>query len=34
MLHCHLLKHEDRGLMAQFVVVNPGQQPGHVGHHS
>jgi blue copper oxidase len=34
MLHCHLLKHEDRGLMAQFVVVEPGQQPGNVGHHS
>jgi blue copper oxidase len=34
MLHCHLLKHEDRGLMAQFVVVEPGQRAGPVGHHS
>jgi blue copper oxidase len=25
MMHCHLLRHEDRGLMAQFVVVEPGQ---------
>ena len=26
MYHCHLLWHEDRGLMGQFVVVEPGQQ--------
>jgi blue copper oxidase len=32
MLHCHLLRHEDRGLMAQFVVVEPGQQAGHPHH--
>lgn len=24
MFHCHLLAHEDRGLMGQFVVVEPG----------
>jgi blue copper oxidase len=36
MFHCHLLKHEDEGMMGQFVVVErPGQQadsippPGH-----
>jgi FtsP/CotA-like multicopper oxidase with cupredoxin domain len=28
MIHCHLLQHEDRGMMAQFVVVEPGQQAG------
>lgn len=28
MYHCHLLQHEDRGMMGQFVVVQPGQQPG------
>jgi blue copper oxidase len=27
MFHCHLLRHEDRGLMGQFVVVRPGQAP-------
>lgn len=27
MFHCHLLYHEDRGMMGQFVVVEPGQQP-------
>jgi FtsP/CotA-like multicopper oxidase with cupredoxin domain len=26
MLHCHLLRHEDNGMMGQFVVVNPGPQ--------
>lgn len=25
MYHCHLLRHEDEGLMGQFVVVAPGQ---------
>ena len=25
MFHCHLLEHEDRGMMGQFVVVEPGQ---------
>lgn len=28
MFHCHLLEHEDAGMMGQFVVVRPGQQPG------
>jgi hypothetical protein len=28
MFHCHVLRHEDRGMMGQFVVVGPGQQPG------
>jgi FtsP/CotA-like multicopper oxidase with cupredoxin domain len=28
MFHCHLLRHEDRGMMGQFVVVEPGQQAG------
>ncbi|GAA4283937.1 multicopper oxidase domain-containing protein [Brevibacterium daeguense] len=27
MYHCHLLRHEDEGLMGQFVVVEPGQTP-------
>ena len=27
MYHCHLLYHEDSGLMGQFVVVAPGQTP-------
>jgi FtsP/CotA-like multicopper oxidase with cupredoxin domain len=26
--HCHLLRHEDRGMMGQFVVVKPGQRAG------
>jgi len=26
MYHCHLLRHEDEGLMAQFVVVAPGEE--------
>ena len=26
MYHCHVLYHEDQGMMAQFVVVEPGQQ--------
>ncbi|WP_067571065.1 multicopper oxidase family protein [Nocardia acidivorans] len=38
MFHCHLLWHEDLGMMGQFVVVEPGQQAGpppahqHSGH--
>lgn len=32
MFHCHVLFHEDRGMMGQFVVVEPGQTPGHVHH--
>ncbi|MQA61625.1 MAG: multicopper oxidase domain-containing protein [Actinophytocola sp.] len=27
MYHCHLLRHEDEGMMGQFVVVEPGQRP-------
>jgi FtsP/CotA-like multicopper oxidase with cupredoxin domain len=27
MFHCHMLFHEDRGMMGQFVVVEPGQRP-------
>jgi len=27
MFHCHLLQHEDNGMMGQFVVVGPGQAP-------
>jgi FtsP/CotA-like multicopper oxidase with cupredoxin domain len=30
MFHCHLLAHEDSGMMGQFVVVEPGEavEPG------
>ncbi|MGH3715963.1 MAG: multicopper oxidase family protein [Micromonosporaceae bacterium] len=28
MFHCHVLFHEDAGMMGQFVVVAPGQRPG------
>jgi FtsP/CotA-like multicopper oxidase with cupredoxin domain len=28
MFHCHLLLHEDEGMMGQFVVVEPGDSPG------
>lgn len=28
MFHCHLLQHEDQGMMAQFVVVQPGETAG------
>ncbi|MFI6167906.1 multicopper oxidase family protein [Nocardia sp. NPDC051052] len=27
MFHCHLLLHEDHGMMGQFLVLAPGQQP-------
>jgi FtsP/CotA-like multicopper oxidase with cupredoxin domain len=30
MYHCHLLMHEDDGMMGQFVVVEPGQSAGRV----
>jgi blue copper oxidase len=33
MYHCHLLRHEDRGMMGQFVVVEPGQEPKLSDHH-
>jgi FtsP/CotA-like multicopper oxidase with cupredoxin domain len=32
MYHCHVLYHEDQGMMAQFVVVEPGQQAAPMGH--
>jgi len=32
MFHCHLLQHEDRGMMGQFVVVEPGDDAAG-GHH-
>ncbi len=28
MFHCHLLQHEDEGMMGQFVVLEPGQPAG------
>jgi FtsP/CotA-like multicopper oxidase with cupredoxin domain len=28
MFHCHLLRHEDEGMMGQFVVVDPGKSAG------
>lgn len=28
MFHCHTLRHEDSGMMGQFVVVEPGETPG------
>jgi FtsP/CotA-like multicopper oxidase with cupredoxin domain len=30
MYHCHMLKHEDGGMMGQFVVVEPGENAGTV----
>lgn len=27
MYHCHVLRHEDQGMMGQFVVIEPGQIP-------
>ena len=33
MYHCHLLHHEDSGMMGQFVVVPPGEEADTVGHH-
>jgi blue copper oxidase len=33
MFHCHLLQHEDNGMMGQFVVVQPGQPPGRLPAH-
>nr|WP_256478139.1 multicopper oxidase domain-containing protein [Corynebacterium stercoris] len=32
MFHCHMLFHEDQGMMGQFVVVEPGQEPRLGGH--
>jgi hypothetical protein len=28
MYHCHMLAHEDDGMMGQFVVVEPGETAG------
>lgn len=36
MYHCHLLRHEDQGMMAQYIVVPPGQEdqpPGRIDGH-
>ncbi|MGW4056312.1 multicopper oxidase family protein [Streptomyces sp. NPDC004779] len=41
MYHCHMLYHEDQGMMGQFMVLDPGQTPTapatpiapHAGHH-
>ena len=30
MFHCHMLQHEDRGMMGQFVLAEPGQGAGDV----
>ncbi len=27
MYHCHMLLHEDKGMMGQMVVVNKGEKP-------
>jgi FtsP/CotA-like multicopper oxidase with cupredoxin domain len=32
MFHCHILRHEDNGMMGQFVVVQPGQAPASLSH--
>jgi hypothetical protein len=32
MFHCHLLQHEDNGMMGQFVVVRSGQAPSSPAH--
>jgi FtsP/CotA-like multicopper oxidase with cupredoxin domain len=32
MYHCHVLFHEDQGMMGQFVVVKPGEKPGVINH--
>lgn len=26
MYHCHILRHEDKGMMGQFVLVDPGTE--------
>jgi hypothetical protein len=33
MYHCHLLRHEDEGMMGQFVVVEPGDKAGELSGH-
>ena len=32
MFHCHLLRHEDQGMMGQLVVVEPGETAGSPEH--
>jgi len=32
MYHCHVLFHEDQGMMGQFLVVKPGEKPGVINH--
>lgn len=32
MYHCHLLQHEDNGMMGQFVVVERGEHTGTIDH--
>ncbi|MGH3116030.1 MAG: multicopper oxidase domain-containing protein, partial [Gaiellales bacterium] len=32
MYHCHLVFHEDHGMMGQFVVVGPGESAGEIDH--
>jgi FtsP/CotA-like multicopper oxidase with cupredoxin domain len=32
MFHCHVLRHEDEGMMGQFVVVRPGESAGSPPH--
>jgi blue copper oxidase len=34
MYHCHLVFHEDQGMMGQFVVVGPGESAGEIEAHS
>ncbi len=37
MYHCHILRHEDEGMMGQFVVVEPGTEdeaPGSIEGHA
>lgn len=34
MFHCHLLRHEDSGMMGQFVVVRPGEEAGTLPTHA
>jgi hypothetical protein len=29
MYHCHMLLHEDEGMMGQFVVIEPGDPEPH-----
>jgi Multicopper oxidase len=32
MFHCHILQHEDRGVMGQFVVYEPGDEAAALAH--